>query len=234
MPQDLYFLTIAEASKLIKSKKLSPVDLTSAYIDRVIRLDNELHAFILLLEDAAMAEAKKAEAEIAAGKWKGPLHGIPIGLKDIYNTAGVATTGHSALFKDHVPPEDATTVRLLREAGAIIIGKLAHMNLPPAAHASICPGRRPAIPGISTGFQAVRRADRGQPLRPASVPARWARIPALNLFPRCHVRHCRVEADIRPRQPSRHPAPLVQSRPRRPHVLDGRGLRPDDAGAGGL
>src|SRR5260221_16570 len=65
------------------------------------------------------------QQRLAAHRWKGPLHGIPIGLKDIYNTAGTATTGHSALFRDHVPAADATTVRLLRDAGAIVLGKLA-------------------------------------------------------------------------------------------------------------
>src|ERR1700761_6841148 len=125
MADELYFLTIAEASNLIRSKKLSPVELTSAYLDRIKALNDTLHAYILPLGESALAEAKKAEAEIAAGRWKGPLHGIPIGLKDIYNTAGIATTGHSALFKDHVPVEDAVTVHKLREAGAVIIGKLA-------------------------------------------------------------------------------------------------------------
>jgi aspartyl-tRNA(Asn)/glutamyl-tRNA(Gln) amidotransferase subunit A len=121
---ELHFRTIAELSQLIRQRKLSPVELTKACIARVKALDGHFNSFILLLEDAALAEAAKAEAEIAAGGWKGPLHGIPIGLKDIYNTAGVATTGHSALFRDHVPAEDATTVRLLREAGAVMLGKL--------------------------------------------------------------------------------------------------------------
>ena len=78
-----------------------------------------------MLEEQALAAAAQAEAEIASGGWKGPLHGIPIGLKDIYNTAGIRTTAHSALFKDHIPTEDAFTVSLLREAGAVITGKLA-------------------------------------------------------------------------------------------------------------
>ena len=128
MSTDLYYITIAQASKLIRDKKLSPVELTKTYIDRVKLLNPKLHAFIYLMEDLALADAKRAEAEIAAGGWKGPLHGIPIGLKDIYNTKGVATTGHSALFKDHVPTEDATTVRKLREAGAVILGKLSTME----------------------------------------------------------------------------------------------------------
>src|ERR1700710_771021 len=121
---DLHFLTIAEASALIRDKKLSPVELTRAFLTRVKQLDGKLNSHLLLLEDEALDADKRAETEITAGKWKGPLHGIPIGLKDIYNTAGIRTTGHSALFKDHVPAEDAFTVTLLRQAGAVILGKL--------------------------------------------------------------------------------------------------------------
>ena len=122
---DLHFLTIAQASDQIKAGKLSPVELTKAFLDRVRRLDNRLNSHLLVLEEQALADAAKAEAEIAGGGWRGPLHGIPIGLKDIYNTAGIPTTGHSALFKNHVPVEDAFTVSLLRKAGAVITGKLA-------------------------------------------------------------------------------------------------------------
>src|ERR1700722_20090704 len=122
---DLHFLTIAQASAQIKARKLSPVELTAAFLARVRRLDPTLNSHLLVLEEQATEDAAKAESEIAAGRWKGPLHGIPIGLKDIYNTAGIRTTGHSALFRDHVPTEDAATVTLLREAGAIVLGKLA-------------------------------------------------------------------------------------------------------------
>jgi aspartyl-tRNA(Asn)/glutamyl-tRNA(Gln) amidotransferase subunit A len=122
---DLHFLTIAQASALIKSGRLSPVELTQAFLARVRHLDDQLNSHLLVLEEQALADAKRAESEIAAGRWKGPLHGIPIGLKDIYNTAGIRTTGHSALFKDHIPVEDAFTVTLLRNAGAVIAGKLA-------------------------------------------------------------------------------------------------------------
>jgi len=124
MSTDLHFLTIAEAAGRIRAGTLSPVALTEAYLDRIAALDGTLHAYIRVLAPEALAEARQAEAEIAAGGWKGPLHGIPLGIKDIYNTAGIATTGHSALFRDHVPAEDATTVRLLRAAGAIVLGKL--------------------------------------------------------------------------------------------------------------
>jgi aspartyl-tRNA(Asn)/glutamyl-tRNA(Gln) amidotransferase subunit A len=122
---ELHFLTIAELSALIRDRKLSSVELTSALIARVKKLDGALHSFILPLEESALAEARAADTQIAAGNWRGPLHGIPIGLKDIYETAGIATTAQSALLRDHVPTEDATTVRKLREAGAVILGKLA-------------------------------------------------------------------------------------------------------------
>ncbi len=122
---DMHFMTIAQASALIRDKTLSPVELVTVFLDRVKRLDGTFNSHLLVLEEQALAEARQAEAEITAGVWKGPLHGIPIGLKDIYNTAGIRTTGHSALFKDHVPAEDAFTVTLLKQAGALITGKLA-------------------------------------------------------------------------------------------------------------
>ena len=122
---ELCFLTIAEASRRIRARSLSPVDLCQAYLDRIDAVGSCLDAYILVLREQALAEARKAEAEITAGGWKGPLHGIPVGIKDIYDTAGIATTGHSALCRDRVPEQDATTVRLLREAGAVILGKTA-------------------------------------------------------------------------------------------------------------
>jgi len=118
-------MTIAEAGALIRTGGLSPVDLAAAAFKRIAALDGRISSHILVLEDSGMAAARAAEAEIAAGRWRGPLHGIPIGLKDIYNTAGIATTGHSALFRHHVPERDATCVARLREAGAIFTGKLA-------------------------------------------------------------------------------------------------------------
>ena len=124
MTTDLHFMTIAEASGLIKSGKLSPVELTKAFLSRIETLDSQLDSYLMVLGEQALADAKTAETEIAAGNWKGPLHGIPIGLKDIYNTAGIRTTGHSALFKDHIPTEDAVTVARLRAAGAVVLGKL--------------------------------------------------------------------------------------------------------------
>ena len=119
------YLTIAEAARLIEKRELSPVELVDSRLNRVARLDGRLHSFIEVLADAARHAARAAETEIAAGKYRGPLHGIPIGLKDIYETAGVATTGHTKVMQHHVPQTDAFSVRRLREAGAIVVGKLA-------------------------------------------------------------------------------------------------------------
>ena len=121
---DLHFLTISEASALIKDGELSPVELTQAFLERISVLDKPLQAFITLLADSALAEARNAEAEIQRGAYKGPLHGIPIALKDLYDTKGVLTTASSRVMADRIPDEDATTTARLREAGAILLGKL--------------------------------------------------------------------------------------------------------------
>jgi aspartyl-tRNA(Asn)/glutamyl-tRNA(Gln) amidotransferase subunit A len=119
------FLSIAEADKLIAAKQLSPVELTRICLDRVRKLDPTLHSFLLLTEDRAMADASAAEARMMAGTRKGPLDGIPIGHKDIYNTAGIRTTAHSRLLEHNVPSEDSVVVSKWADAGSILMGKLA-------------------------------------------------------------------------------------------------------------
>src|SRR5689334_20559980 len=115
--------TIAEASDLLRRKQISPVELTTACLDRIEQLNPAINAFITVMHDSALAQSREAEAEINAGNWRGPLHGIPIGLKDLIDTAGVKTTCGSALFADRVPTEDADIVRRLKSAGAVLIGK---------------------------------------------------------------------------------------------------------------
>ena len=121
---DLHYLPIAETAQQIQSGKLSPVELTQVLLSRIGRLDHRVQAFITLTADRALAAARSAEAEIQRGHYRGPLHGIPFGLKDIYNTAGLLTSGGSAVAADNVPTEDATATRKLLEAGAILLGKL--------------------------------------------------------------------------------------------------------------
>jgi len=119
------FLTIAEASRQIASKQLSPVELTQACLDRIKALDPTLNAFLLVTQERAMADARAAEARIMAGLSRGKLDGIPIAHKDIYNTAGIRTTAHSRLLEDNVPDSDSTVVRKWAEAGTVMLGKLA-------------------------------------------------------------------------------------------------------------
>src|SRR5262249_40024790 len=117
-------LTLTEASRLVRSKKISPVELTQACLSRIEQLNPRLNAFITVTADSALAQARAAEADIQRGRCKGPLHGIPIALKDLVDTAGVRTTAASALFKDRIPTQDAEVVRRLKAAGAVLLGKL--------------------------------------------------------------------------------------------------------------
>jgi Asp-tRNA(Asn)/Glu-tRNA(Gln) amidotransferase A subunit family amidase len=227
---DLHFLTIAQASALIRARKLSPVELTRVFLERVRLLDANLNSHLLLLEEQATEDAKAAETEIAAGRWKGPLHGIPIGLKDIYNTAGIRTTGHSALFRDHVPTEDAFTVGLLKQAGAVITSKLATWEFaiggtsfdlpwPPARN----PWDTALDPSGSSSGSAVAVAAGLCMGAMGSDTGGSIRGPAA---------YRRAQADLWTAQPAWHSSTVVLAGSRRPDVLDQRGLRADAAGAG--
>ncbi len=122
---NLYHLTIGQASELLRTQQLSPVELVRAFLDRIKATDDLLHSYLLVLEDQALADARVAEAEIQRGEYKGPMHGIPFALKDLYDTAGVRTTSGSRVDIDRVPTEDATTTARLKAAGGILLGKLA-------------------------------------------------------------------------------------------------------------
>ena len=115
--------SIREASVLLRSGKVSPVELTRECLTRIEKLNPVLNAFITITADSAMAEARRAETEITRGEWRGPLHGIPLALKDLIDTAGVLTTAASAVFKERIPAEDAEVTRRLKQAGAILLGK---------------------------------------------------------------------------------------------------------------
>jgi aspartyl-tRNA(Asn)/glutamyl-tRNA(Gln) amidotransferase subunit A len=121
---DLTKLSIAEAGRRIAARDLSPVELTRAYLDRIERVDPRINSYITVTADAALGQARELEAELGRGRNRGALHGIPIGLKDNIDTAGVLTTAASAVYADRVPTEDAECVRKLRDAGAVFLGKL--------------------------------------------------------------------------------------------------------------
>ena len=121
---DLTGLTLQRAAALVRSRKVSPVELTEACLRRIDALNPKVNAYITITRERAMAQAKDMEAEQMRGQWRGPLHGVPLALKDNIDTAGIRTTGASELFKDRVPTEDAEVVRRLTRAGMILLGKL--------------------------------------------------------------------------------------------------------------
>jgi aspartyl-tRNA(Asn)/glutamyl-tRNA(Gln) amidotransferase subunit A len=118
-------MTIRQAGQLLQSRQLSPVELTRAFLRRIEHLDQTLQAYITVLSDRALAEARAAEAEILRGDYRGPLHGIPIALKDLYDTQGIRTTASSRVMANRIPSTDATTTARLAAAGSILLGKLA-------------------------------------------------------------------------------------------------------------
>jgi aspartyl-tRNA(Asn)/glutamyl-tRNA(Gln) amidotransferase subunit A len=121
---NLAWLTVAEASELLRTKKLSPVEYTRALLDRVERYDGSLNAFLRVTPDLAMDDARRAEAEIAQGNWRGPFHGVPYGLKDIVDYTGLPTTAHSKILEGNIVTSDATVTQKLRAAGGVFMGKL--------------------------------------------------------------------------------------------------------------
>jgi Asp-tRNA(Asn)/Glu-tRNA(Gln) amidotransferase A subunit family amidase len=121
---ELAFLPVTEIGNLLRIGAISSEELTTLYIDRLKRFDPELHCVITLTEERAMAQARRADRELASGIWKGPLHGVPWGAKDLLAVSGYPTTWGAAPFKDQVIDEDATVVRRLDEAGAVLVAKL--------------------------------------------------------------------------------------------------------------
>jgi len=120
----LIYLSLAEAAQLVAKREVSPVDLTEACIARAEALDGKLNAYLTMTFDTARKQAQVAADDIAAGRYRGPLHGIPFAIKDLYETAGVRTTAGSQLREHFVPQEDARTVELLKQAGIVLLGKL--------------------------------------------------------------------------------------------------------------
>jgi aspartyl-tRNA(Asn)/glutamyl-tRNA(Gln) amidotransferase subunit A len=164
---DLTTLTIAEAARRIAARELSPVELTRAYLERIERLNPRVNAYITVLAEPALAQARALEAELAAGKSRGPLHGIPLALKDNIDTAGVLTTAASAVYAQRVPSADAPVVTRLRDAGAVLLGKL---NMHEFAYGGTCvvshygpvhnPWNLDYVPGGSSGGSAAAVAAR--------------------------------------------------------------------------
>ena len=122
---DLAYLTVAEGSALLRAKRLSPVEWTRALLDRIATADTHYNAYLTVTADMALARAKAAEAEIAKGQWRGPMHGVPYAAKDIFDVEGMATTCHSKIRKDHRAASNAFVINKLNDAGAVLLGKVA-------------------------------------------------------------------------------------------------------------
>ncbi len=122
--QEIPFLSATQLADRIKSRAVSPVEATEAYLTRIGELDGRLNSYITVCGDAARAAARQAEAEIAGGSYRGPMHGIPVAVKDQLNTRGLRTTGGSTILADNIPDADATVIAKLKAAGAVLLGKL--------------------------------------------------------------------------------------------------------------
>jgi aspartyl-tRNA(Asn)/glutamyl-tRNA(Gln) amidotransferase subunit A len=160
-PGGLTALSIGEVGALVRSGEVSPIELTDAYLDRIEQFA-WLNAYVTVSADQARQEAERAQALLAQGRWLGPLHGIPLGIKDVYDVAGVPTTGGSAQLRTNVPPRDATVTRRLRAAGAVVLGKHSTHEFAwggTTDNAHFGPTRNPhdatRIPGGSSGGSAA-------------------------------------------------------------------------------
>ena len=189
---ELPFLTVAELGRLIQARQVSPVEATEAYLERIDRIDGRVNSYITVCHEEARQAARAAEQEIAGGRYRGPLHGIPVAVKDQFDTAGIRTTYGSALEWDHVPGEDAVVVTKLKESGAVLLGKLnlSEFALGESFHH---PGGQPRNPwdlsrnpGISSSGSAAATAaflcasalaeDTGGSTR---IPAAWSGLTGL-------------------------------------------------------
>ena len=189
---DIPFLSAAELGRLIRNGEVSPVEATEAYLERIDRIDGRVNSYITVCADEARQAAREAEQAIASGQYRGPLHGVPVAVKDQFDTAGIRTTYGSALEWDHVPDQDAVVVAKLKEAGAVLLGKLnlSEFALGESFHH---PGGQPRNPwdlsrnpGISSSGSAAATAaflcatalaeDTGGSTR---IPAAWSGLTGL-------------------------------------------------------
>ncbi|MDF1721043.1 MAG: amidase [Minwuia sp.] len=185
MTDDLTRMDVVELGDLIAARTVSPVEVTDAFLARIDAVNESLNAFVTMTADAARAAAQAAEAEIMAGNYRGALHGIPLGHKDLYATAGVRTTGGSRVLADNVPTEDSTVVRRLADAGTVTLGKLNTHEFaygPTNEHSMFGPTRNPwnadRITGGSSGGSGAAVAAGLIPIATGSDTGGSIRMPA--------------------------------------------------------
>jgi amidase len=205
MPADLHYLSLDEIARRLKARKLSSVEATEALLARIDRLDPRLKSYATLTRERALADAARLDAETAAGRSRGPLHGVPIAVKDLCNTEGVPTAAGMAIHRRHVPAKDATVVTRLKQAGAVILGKLQmtegaygvhHPSVPPPVNpwnAAYWPGVSSSGSGVATAAGlcfASLGSDTGGSIRFPStmnglsgLKPTWGRVSRAGIFP---------------------------------------------------
>jgi len=167
MPQtEMTAMSLAQLSALVQDRKAAPLEVTEAFLQRIERLNPRIQAYVTVTVERAREDARRASEEITAGRSRGPLHGIPIGLKDLYDTAGIRTAGGAKILADRVPTSDSTAARKLREAGTVLLGKLNTHELAFGVTTTNPHFAQPATRGNPHTFRAVRAAARAPPSRP--------------------------------------------------------------------
>ena len=220
----IHFLTIREAGEKLRSRELSPVELVRASLDRIEAIDDQLHSFITVLKKEALEQARSAEADILKGDYKGPLHGIPFGLKDLYDTAGIRTTSGSRVDFDRVPLEDATTTARLKAAGAVLMGKLAMHEFALGGHDFTTPFEPARNPWNLAHITGGSSSGSGSAVASGQVMGSLGSCTGGSIRgPALFLRYRGDEAYLRPGQPIRCRYPQLVPRPLRPHDLDGGG-----------
>lgn len=205
MPADLHYLSLDEVARRLKARTLTSVEATQSLLDRIDRIDPQLRSYATLTADRALAGAARLDAETAAGRQRGRLHGVPIAVKDLCNTAGIATAAGMAIHRANVPAKDATVVTRLKEAGAVILGKLqmtegAYGAHHPSIPAPVNPWNAAYWPGTSSSGSGVATAaglcfaslgsDTGGSIRFPStmnglsgLKPTWGRVSRAGVFP---------------------------------------------------
>jgi amidase len=205
MPVDLHYLSLDEVARHLRARELSSVDLTQSMLDRIVRLDRKLRSYATLAADRALADARRLDVETQAGMSRGPLHGVPIAVKDLCDTAGIPTAAGTAIHRNNVPARDATVVTRLKEAGAVILGKLqmtegAYGLHHPEVAPPINPWNAAYWPGVSSSGSGVATAaglcfaslgsDTGGSIRFPSamnglsgLKPTWGRVSRAGVFP---------------------------------------------------
>ena len=197
---EIPFLSVSQLSELIKSRQVSPVEVVAGYLDRIDSLNDRLYAYLTVCHDQAVETARESERELARGEYRGPLHGVPVAVKDQLNTAGIRTTSGTPIFNDFVPDEDATVIAKLKSAGAILLGKLnmtefGTTSLSHAFDTARNPWDRLVVPRPGGGSRTGIGAGAGPGRIPGSSPRRsgGGQRPAQHGGHPHHLRHAHFQ-----------------------------------------